>query len=361
MKAPRRFCIFLVCLSVPLFGQQPAAHPNSSGTNSLITLDVVVTNKSGVPQTGLQQQDFNLSDNKIPQKIVSFQAIDGPTPAAVPPAEVILFMDTVNTPTQTVVDERLQITKYLQRNGGKLANPTSIVVFSDEGLKNLGVPTLDGNALSTLLGDKDVIGLRALHRAAGANGASERLVSSLRNLYSIAMFQANKPGRKILIWISPGWPAPPMDAYSQVRDQLFSTLVTVSTALQQARITLYSIDPSGAGGTGVRSRYSYQSYLAPIAVAKNVSPANMSLPVLVTHSGGKVLMTGNDIGAQIEDCASDAKAYYVLSFESSPTEQPNEYHAITLKVDKPDLTVRTSAGYYAQPEERPGAPQEKKK
>ncbi len=363
MNALHRLCIFVAGLLIFLFPQQSlgqSAVPTPSPTgNPQITLDVVVTDKSGKQQAGLQQQDFTLLDNKTPQKIVSFQAIEEPTVPATPPVEVILFMDTVNATTQTVSDERLQITRYLQRNGGKLTHPTSVVVFSDSGLKNLGEPTFDGNALSSVLAGKDVIGLRSTHRAAGANGASERLVSSLRNLYSIASFQANKPGRKILIWISPGWPASGADMFSEIKEQLFSTLVLVSTALQQARVTLYSIDPEGTGG--LRNKFSYQSYLKPITAAKYVSAANMSLPVLVTHSGGLVLTTGNDIGAQIDDCTSDIKAYYVISFQSAPTERPNEYHDIELKIDKPGLTVRTSSGYYAQPEQRPFSPEEKKK
>jgi VWFA-related protein len=378
MKVSRGLCTLFAGFSISLFAQQPAeqiaasatqaagnrpqtARPNSGGSKPLITLDAVVTNKSGMPQTGLQQQDFTLLVNKAPQKIVFFQAIEEPAGSAVPPAEVILFMDTVNTATQTVSDERLQITKYLQRNGGKLAHPTSIVVFSDSGMKNLGEPTLDGNALSSILAGKDVIGLRSMHRASGVNGANERLVSSLRNLYSLASFEAKRPGRKILIWISPGWPASGQDMFSEIKDQLFSTLVLVSTALQQSRVTLYSIDPEGAGGSGLRNRFSYESYLKPVTAPKYVSPANMSLPVLVTHSGGRVLTTGNDISAQIDDCASDTKAYYVLSFEAPPTERPDDYHSLELKVDKPGLTVRTSAGYYAQPEQRPDGPEGKEK
>jgi VWFA-related protein len=362
MKVSHRLSIFLAWISIPLFAQQSpeVERQGPSSANPRITLDVVVTNKSGQPQAGLEQKNFTLFDNKAPQKIVSFRAVEEPT-AAVPPTEIVLFMDTVNTTTQTVSDERLQITKYLQRNGGKLTHPTSLVVFSDLGLKNLSEPTLDGNALAALLAGKDVIGLRTMHRAAaGSNGASERLVSSLRNLYSIASFEANKPGRKILIWISPGWPTSGQDMFSEIKEKLFSTLVLVSTALQQSRVTLYSIDPEGAGG-GVRGRFYYESYLKGITEPKYVSPANMSLPVLVTHSGGKVLTTGNDIGAQIDDCTADAKVYYVVSFEGVPTEHPNEYHALELKVDKPGLTVRTNAGYYAQPEQRPNANEGKKK
>lgn len=367
MKASHRLCIFLVGFSIPLFAQQTTAqaeHQASGSTNPLITLDVVVADKSGKPQAGLQQQDFTLLDNKTPQKILSFQAVDEPGSPATPPVEVVLVIDTVNTSPQTIANERLQLQKYLRRNGGKLANLTSIVVFSDSGLKYLGEPGVDGNTLSTALDGSDVIGLHAMRQASGENGDFERLTSSLNKLYSLAQFEARKPGKKMVIWISPGWPllaSAGSEMYSKGKEQLFAILVPVSSALRQARITLYSIDPEGASGAGFgrlesengpNSRFSYESYLKGVPSAKEVQPPNLSLQVLVTRSGGRVLTTGNDINAQIDDCVTDTKAFYVISFEAAPTEHPNAYHNLELKVDKPKLTARTSAGYYAQPEKK---------
>jgi VWFA-related protein len=380
MKVSRRLCLFLMVVPGSLFARQSfgyfaapvpsatgnpsqAARQDSGGANTQITLDVVVTDKSGKPQAGLQQQNFTLLDNKIPQKIQSFQAVDEPATKAIPPVEVVLVIDTVNTGAQTVSDERLRLTKYLRQNDGKLAHPTSIVVFSDTGLKNLGEPTLDGNALSTALEGNDVIGLRTMHRAAGAEGASERFSTAVRSLYSLATFEARKPGRKVVIWLSPGWPqlaGSGTQMFSKGKDQLFSVLVQISTALQQARVTLYSIDPEGAGGSGRGSRFSYEAYLKGVASSNDVKPPNLSLQVFVTRSGGRVLTTGNDIASQIEDCISDTKTFYVLSFEGPSTERPDDYHALELKVDKPGLTPRTSAGYYAQPDQRPQTPARKK-
>jgi hypothetical protein len=57
----------------------------------------------------------------------------------------------------------LQVQKYLRQNGGKLSHPTSVIVFSDSGLKNLGESTLDGNMLGTALDGCDAIGLHAMH------------------------------------------------------------------------------------------------------------------------------------------------------------------------------------------------------
>jgi VWFA-related protein len=378
MKATPKFRTLLVALAISLFahqsfGQSTPASPeagnpsqpmrqNSGNATNQITLDVVVTDKSGKPQAGLQQQDFTLLDNKTPQKILSFQAVEEPS-ATVPPVEVVLVIDTVNTSATTVADERLRITKYLTQNGGKLAHPTSIVAFSDSGLKNLGAPTQDGNTLSAAMGANDVFGLRTMHQASGTEGDFQRFTTSLRYLYSLAAFEAKRPGRKIVIWLSPGWPQlarSGAEMYTKGKEQLFSTLVLVATEIQQARVTLYSIDPEGAGGSGVRSRFSYESYLKGVASAKDITPPNLALPVLATHSGGRVLTTGNDIAAQIEDCISDAKAFYVLTFATVPTERPDDYHSLELKVDKPGLTARTSTGYYAQPEQRPQAPEKKK-
>ena len=373
MKVSHRLCIFLASISIPLLAQTPEQSPTTTkltqrdpgNTDNQITLDVVVTDKSGKPQAGLQQQNFTLLDNKSPQKILSFQAVEEPSAKSASPLEIVLFIDIVNTEVQTVSNERLQLAKYLRQNNGKLTSPTSIVVATNTGMRNLGEPTLDGNALADAVGkNEDAFGLRTMHRAAGGQGAAERYTTSLRNLYSFATFEARKPGRKMVIWLSPGWPlltGAGAQMYSQGKDQLFSTLVLVSTAIQQARITLYSIDPEGAGGSGLRSRFSYESYLKGIANAKDVMPPNLSLPVLVTHSGGRVLTTGNDIGSQIEDCISDTKAFYVITFEAIPTERPNDYHALELKVDKPGLTVRTNAGYYAQPDQSAKPPEKKKK
>jgi hypothetical protein len=107
MKALHGLCIFFVGTSIALFAQQPSAStapsaantpsqatPQSSGsTNRQITLDVVVENKSGKPQTGLQQEDFTLLDNKAPQKILSFNVVNALTAKADPATEVILLID----------------------------------------------------------------------------------------------------------------------------------------------------------------------------------------------------------------------------------------------------------------------------
>jgi hypothetical protein len=40
---------------------------------------------------------------------------------------------------------------------------------------------------------------------------------------------------------------------------------------------------------------------------------------------------------------------YELTFNAPPSAAPREYHNVEVRVDKPNLTVRTRRGYYAQP------------
>jgi VWFA-related protein len=91
--------------------------PPASAPTSRIDLDVVVTPKSGPAVAGLQQQDFTIFDNKVLQRITSFQARSG----SQDPVHVILVIDAVNTAYQTIAYERGQIDKFLRANGGRLA------------------------------------------------------------------------------------------------------------------------------------------------------------------------------------------------------------------------------------------------
>jgi VWFA-related protein len=367
MKALHGLCIFFIGASISLSAQQPSASgapstanipsqptpQNSSGANRQITLDVVVENKSGKPQTGLQQEDFTLLDNKAPQKILTFNAVNEATVKADPPVKVILLIDTVNTETDPISDARLQIEKYLRRNDGKVAYPTSIAVFSESGLKMSGTPSLDGNALSASLQATKAIGLRSLHAAAGRSGDSDRFVSSITGLNALVAAQSRVPGKKIVIWFSSGWPlllGTDLTMTLKTKQDLFASVVAASEALRRYHLTLYNIDPDNTfGGPNRSAKFSYTHFVKGVSAAGDTSPANLSLQVLATQSGGKVLINGNDIASEIQSCVDDANAYYVLSFDRAIAEHPDQYHGLELKVNKPELTTRTTTGYYSQP------------
>ena len=360
-----RFC-FLLLLPLPVTsGQQTStpqlkprvaapeapSHPAPSAANRQITLEVQITDKSGAPVRGLQMHDFTILDDKLPQNILSFHAVDRSASASSdPPLEIILVVDAVNAPFGAVSYERNEIRKFLLQNGGKLAQPVSLLIFADAGSKIQGDPSRDGNAMAALY-DQYETGLRSINRSQGFYGATERFDMSLRTLQSVAAYEATRPGRKLMIWISPGWPllsGPNIELTHKEEQQLFNSIVSLSNELRMAGVTLYSIDPLGLADFGVRTSY-YEEFLKGVASPQHAQAGDLGLQVLAVQTGGRALNTSNDIMGAITACAADADAFYVLSFEAPRADHADEYHSLAVTVDRPGVTARTRTGYYAQP------------
>src|SRR6202041_2027252 len=234
----RLACFLLVTLvsvcAAAASAQQP--RPQAQPAGAKISLDVVVSPKSGPPVGDLQQQDFTVLDNNSPQAVTSFQAVTGRQA----PIEVVLAIDAINTDARTIGYERNQIDRFLHAEGGRLAYPVAIVVATDTGVQLAENFSSDGNALSAAM-DRDQIGLRDIGRSAGFYGATERLQYSLQGLDQLAAAAAPRPGRKILVWISPGWPllsGPNVPLDSTQQGDIFAQIVGLYTQLRPARVTL---------------------------------------------------------------------------------------------------------------------------
>jgi VWFA-related protein len=324
--------------------QQPA--PTAQPASSRIELDVVVTGKSGPPVTGLQQQDFTLLDNKVPQTITSFKAVTGREAA---PLEVVVVLDAVNTTVQHVSYERIEIDKFLRADEGRLAYPVALAMFTDQGIHAVSDFSSDGNALSASL-DKEDATLRSIGRSTGFYGAAERLQLSLHALRQLIATETPRHGRKIVLWVSPGWPllsGPHVDLDSKQQGLIFSDIVSLSTSLRAARLTLYSVDPLGAGESVLRTSY-YKDFLKGVSKPSQVQAGNLGLQVLAVQSGGLALNFSNDIASLLQQCLTDAMPYYEISFDPPAAHEPNEYHHIEIQLAK-GLIARTRQGYYAQP------------
>jgi VWFA-related protein len=326
----------------------PAAVP-SGAANRQITLDVAVSDKSGQPQRGLQQQDFTLLDDKQPQKITSFRAVDGASATADSPVQIVLVVDQVNTSFQDVVIARQEIEKFLQQSGEQLAQPLSLVFFTDAGATG-STPSRDTKTLIANL-NQTKPPLRNAKRSQGFYGAIDRLQLSVRTLGQVVDFEAKRPGRKLVIWISPTWPLfsgpGAVQTSAKTEQEIFNSVVGLSDSLRRARVTLYNVNPAGSV-SAAGSRDYYKAFLKGVATPKQAQFGNLAVQVLAIQSGGLVLNSTNDIAGEIAACISDANSFYVITFEPAAAEAPNEYHALDIKVDRPGIVARTRTGYYAQ-------------
>jgi VWFA-related protein len=313
-----------------------------------ITVDVVVDAKgSKLPTTvaGLQQQDFTVLDNKAPRTLTSFRAVG----VSQQPVRVVVLVDAVNIRLQGLAYERNQLAGFLRAQGGHLAHPTAIAILTDKGLQMEAGFSTDGNAMSEELKKED-IGMRTITRATGFYGAEDRLGISINGLRTLVQHEAAPPGRTVVLWISPGWPllsGPDIELSREDQKRLFADVVSLSTQLREARVTLYAVDPIGSNEELGRVN-DYERFLKGVGKFSQVDAGDLGLQVLAVQSGGLAL-NSNDTAALLQRCVADLDNYYEISFDAPPAETGDTYHHLEIRVDKPGEIARTRDGYYAEP------------
>jgi VWFA-related protein len=320
----------------------PAAPPSGSRT---IHLSIVVAPKPGAaPVAGLLQSEFVVRDNNVTQSIQSFHAVSG----GQAPAEIVLVIDAVNASYQRMPYERQQIAAFLRDNGGKLAHPTAIAILSDTGIQMQPEFSTNGNALADFV-DHVSIPIRSIGRSAGFYGADDRFQKSIRGFITLMTRVDPDPGRKLVVWISPGWPflsGPRTSLDKRSQQNLFDSIVAVSTRMRQAGVTLYSVSPAFGGST--ENIFYYKQFLKPMEKPSQVQVGNLGVQVLAEQSGGLVLNSSNDLAGYLRTAVADSSVYYELSFDPAAAERDGEYRKLDVTVTRPGLVARTRAGYYSQ-------------
>lgn len=158
---------------------------------------------------------------------------------------MILLIDELNLPLTQVSFVKNQVAAFLRQNSGHLAQPVSIILLTETGLQVQPRPSTDGNALLDVL-NQIKPHVSSINPAMGSEGALERTQISVHQMATIAENEARKPGRKLLIWIGPGWPMLQSGNFKfseRNRRGYFDTIVELTNRLREARIVVYSVAP----------------------------------------------------------------------------------------------------------------------
>lgn len=338
-----------------------------------VILNALVTDASGKPVTGLQQEDFALLVDREPRPLFSFRAAKGST--ASERVHVILMLDAVNNSPRRFAHEHKEMERYLAK-GERLTYPTSIGVLTNSGAR-IGQPLQERMALAGELEEftKDLhIGecpeqgraldpgfAWAVSGSAGTNSRmtdsencqNERFKLSVSALNKLALQQGDVPGRVLLIWIGAGWPELSGPGFSPdtiaLKQNFFDNLVELTTALREGQVTLDAVD-SLDSIRGTTARYDADNaFYEGLPTEDKATAASLALQALAHQSGGQILKESTNLGVDIDKCIADVELYYVLSFDFAPAARPGEFHALQVNVVKPGLTVRTNTVYYAEP------------
>jgi VWFA-related protein len=326
---------------------------------------VIVRDVSGKVVTDLTRSDFEITEDKQPQTILSFespteregteksgaarvgQRAVGETSNR---ARTILLLDEYNTRFADVAYAKQQIKKYLRTNGDTLPQPTALYALSQGRLWQIQNYTLDANELRKAL-DRHPPSLPRAETSVGYQEELDRFGVCMGVMREIARSQGGVPGRKNLIWLTAGFPE--VSGADLRQDSFMRAMQRITNVLMDAHVTLYTIDPRGLqtnvaadvtnspfnpldGGAAFQLSYTAQAF-----------EHDLTLEALAGQTGGTAIFARNDIGAMIALDAQSGSEYYALTYDPTNREWNGAYRRIRVKVRRAGLTISTREGYFA--------------
>ncbi len=359
MGALYRLCVsvlvYIPVCAIAQLGQPQFAIPQFppratfDARQGIIKLDVVVTGKTGAPVTGLAEQDFTLLDNNQAQQPVNFAAFDNIKSFPDPSERLVFVLDQLHIDPAHLSAAERAIKEFLLKNDGHLEQPTSIYRLSQKGLYASEHPTMNGpDLVKEIESGQEPRAVRSVSDAPQGSSCAavvERNMSSPDVLGAIVIEQRRLPGRKVMIWIGPGWgSSAPACGAGLFMQEPYDWVTEFSTRMREARIALYVLNQWDIAGT---LPFNYSHY-AGGASPRDFQPAHLALQVLAVNSGGQVSQDAK-IEKAIERFAGYAGVFYTITFDPPRAAGVDEYHSLKIEVAQPGATASTSTGYYDEP------------
>jgi VWFA-related protein len=363
-----------------------------------VVVDVVVTDRDGVPVTGLSASDFEVSEDGERQRIVSFEAIAPGTPppageealAGAPSAApasgagpgrfYVVAFDDVNMTPFKVHEAKAAVAAFVRSIGeeGRVlllatstgdarlsssASSRSDVLDMLRGLKPGHLPDMSPDRMSDyeammihVVRDGDTrarvekriaartgpagsqfitaIAAEAYERAAG------RTRETLRVLERLIETIAREKGRKSIVLVSEGFILSPRIVESR----------SVTQAAMHANAALYFVDARrmNLGAAEYPAEFNALGEAGDLAksLADQAGEAFGS-ETLAKDTGGFTIANTNDLAGGMRRVAAETRSYYLLGYD--PTKEPDgKFRKIGVRVSRKGARVRARRGYYAE-------------
>jgi len=386
----------------PPAGQPPAGQRPPvirSGIN-FVSVDVIITDKkTGDVVLDMKPDDFDVREDKKPQKVDTFEVIriDGSTAPAYAPKEITSPMDEEIEARQPNV--RLFIIlldDYHVRRGNDLAVRKPLIDFINNSLAPQDMVafmypmtpvtslTFTRNRSSMIATVNHFEGRKGIYEP--RNEFEERYayyptqtVERIRNDISMGALSGAavklggmRDGRKSIIFVSEGFTAtvpaqlndpvaalpgmgnraqPGVDVNSpRAESQKFFESTDLQNRLREVYDTInrnntsvYAVDPRGLAAF----EYDVNQGVSLTTDRNTLNDSIDSLRVLADNTDGRAIVNRNDIAAGMKQIMRDASGYYLLGYTSSSAPTDGKFHTIEVHVKRPNVEVRARKGYWA--------------
>jgi len=398
---------FSVCPTAFLAQVKPATPVSKSpqqafilrAQTNVVLVDVRVYDKSGKPVTDLQQSDFHVTEDGVPQNISSFslenveklaQAAGGNEQAQVinlaklPPevnAEQVLqdhrllvFFFDLSSMQPDELMRALKASTDFVTNRMTPADLVAVVTYSSnlrvtqdftndrDALKKTLRAILVGEQSSTLAttgsvgeaGGTDANGMEIVTQDVSDAFTPDETEFNIFNtdeklaaIESLATMLRKVPGRKNVIHFSSG--------ITRTGQENQATLRAATDAANQADVSLYTMDarglaalpPGGDASTASPSGTAVYSGSAFASQVSSLQGSRETLAALATDTGGRTFYDLNDFTPAFEEVQKENSSYYLIGYSPTNTRADGRFRHIRVEVARPGLKVQARPGYFA--------------
>jgi VWFA-related protein len=352
----------------------PQERPTFRVEARAIEVDAFVTDRDGAFVRGLTKEDFELLEDGQPQEISAFTLVDVPIqPPAVEArgqkAEApavdsdvvtnategriyVMLLDSPGLPIHPSAHVSLeQRFRYAQREARRFVdeflgpNDLMAVVHVQESRSDAQSFTRNKAMLRASI-DRMTPDMAFVSPSSAICD-----LPKLRNTYEVIQAVSERLGavtgrRKAILWVNGRVPFDPVDECRR-NGELDAALASsvafmyrdAMRAATRNNVAIYPIDPVGLTADPEPSRTKLLREAALRAVAED--------------TGGEAIINTNNFSPGYERVVRANSSYYLLGYRPAIDHRDAKFHAITLRVKRPGLSVRTRKGYTAPGPEPP--------
>jgi VWFA-related protein len=329
-------------------------------TSRLVVTDVSVTDRNGKPVHGLKAASFRLFDDNKPQTLSSFEEhVDirrseaGPVApplapgvvsnrmANLPPVLNVLVVDTTNIE----IEEQMYLSVQLLQMVKNLPAGQSIAIYARNGPLSVLVQgfTNDHALLAA-----------ALRRTVPKLPPNDRpYLSDLETLHQLAVYLAQLPGRKNVLWFSGGSTSFLQDIASgaigvsengqssggsgglananPLGSENSQAARTVYNELETARIAVYPIDARGLSMNN----------------GSSITAQHIQMDDVAEATGGHAYYNNNGLSQVAAEIITTDASFYTVTYTPRNAEIDTSWHKVHVEVDGAKYQLSYRRGYYA--------------
>ncbi len=359
-------------------------------TNIVLTNVVVRDKKTGVVVKGLKASDFTIYEDKMPQKIASFdyENVDeaavlnekatasgkvsiadmlehnfAASPEQLRDHRLMVFFFDLSSMQDEDIDRAVDAaTNYVN----KQMQPADLVamVSMSTGLSMDQDFTSDKASLLKVLakynGDDETgfangttgstDGTSDDTNAFAADDTEYNSLNTDRELFAIraiAKSLERVDQRKSMLYFSGGLTRNGIENQASLR--------AATNEAAKANMAIYAVDSRGlqalppvgdASKGSLRGNSAYSGGAATAQLAANYS-SQETLGTLAADTGGKFFGDSNDFAPAFQQVQRDTEAYYIIGFHSTNQKKDGSYRHLTVKMNRQDVKIEYRPGYYA--------------